>query len=1245
MTDWRFWVDRGGTFTDLVGLAPDGRLLVRKVLSEQPGRAGDPAVAAMADLLASEGSAGLASIGELRLGTTVATNALLEGAGDGVLLLTNTGLADLLRIGDQHRPDLFALQLLPPPFLAAAVEEVTGRVDADGGEVTPLQLDQGLEERLRQHQRQGLRSCAIALLHAWRYPEHERQLEAFVRGLGFTTVVSSHRVCPLPRLVPRGQTTLVEAAVARPLFAYLDQVRGALGGHARLRVMTSSGALQPPASLQAKDTILSGPAGGMVGAVAVARRAGLAERPLVGFDMGGTSTDVFCLPAGAADRAWERCPETEVAGLHLLAPRLPIHTVAAGGGSIIDRDGDRLTVGPRSAGAVPGPACYRRGGPLTVTDANLLLGRLQVQGFPAVFGAAGDQRPDPEVVQQRFAALAEVLGRSPEQLAEGALELAVETMAAAIEQVSLCRGHDIRGGVLVAYGGAAGQLACRVARSLGLSQVLLHPLAGVLSAYGMGQARQRQWRQIAVRQPLTPELLPGLERQWKAALAEAEQQLRAEGDGHGDGLEHRVALEIRDPQAEQGLMLTLPLGTDHGGDEGVDQDFGQGGGRCPALAELEQAFADLHHQRFGFVPERQQPLVVERLEVEVLAPPLLTSDVGERLDLPSDQSQAVQPPETAAMHCPDRGWCSVPLWNREQLQPNQVLEGPALILERTGCIVLDPGWQARCAEGGELVLTDQGQSNPSVSSMERSVSAAVDDAAEVDPVDLSLFHHRFMVIAEQMGERLRQTSRSVNIRERLDFSCAVFDSHGALVANAPHIPVHLGSMGEAVVDLLAQVRAGDLPPLANGDVVISNDPFHGGTHLPDITAMSPVFAGCERPQFFVACRGHHADVGGLTPGSMPPFSRRIDDEGLRLRHWSLVRKGQLDRAAWERRLALESPMPRSPEVLLADLQAQAAANRLGVSLLEALVEREGLTRVGNYMQHVQDHAAAAVEALLERMSDQRFAVELDNGAQLRLELRVDQVKRRAHLDFSGSSPQGDHNFHAPLAVTKAAVLYVMRCLVQEPIPLNAGCFRPLTLTVPVGSVLNPRAPAAVVAGNVETSQALCNLLFAAMGVMAAAQGTMNNLSFGTPRFQYYETIAGGSGAGDGFAGACGLQCHMTNSRLTDPEILEQRFPVRLERFACRRGSGGRGRWPGGDGLERQFRFLEPMTVGLLSGSRRVAPFGLAGGGAGCCGTNQLERVDGSVEELPGCVQLELQAGESLIISTPGGGGWGESGEE
>ena len=1230
MTHWRFWIDRGGTFTDVVAVSPRGGLLVRKVLSEQPGRSGDPAVQAIQALLREQGD-DQALIDELRLGTTVATNALLEGAGDDVLLLTNAGLADLLRIGDQHRPDLFALALTPPPCLASAVEEVQGRMGPDGQELEPLLLDDRLGARLREHHRQGLRSCAIALLHAWRHPCHEQRLEAFVRAHGFTTVVSSHRVCPLPRLVPRGQTTLVEAAVARPLFTYLDQVRRDLGDRSRLRVMTSSGALESCDRLQAKDTILSGPAGGMIGAVAVARQAGFERQPLVGFDMGGTSTDVFCVPAGASDREWERSADTRIAGLQLLAPRLPIHTVAAGGGSIIGCDGDRLTVGPRSAGADPGPACYGRGGPLTITDANLLLGRLQVQGFPAVFGISGKERPDPSVVQRQFAGLVERLGPGAEQLAEGALDLAVETMASAIEQVSLARGHDIRGGVLVAYGGAAGQLACRVARSLGLSQVLLHPLAGVLSAFGMGQARQRQWRQVAVRASLVQATLTALPAAVEQALIEAENQLRVDGDGCQGGLERRVTLELRDPESEQGLMLVMP-----GPLDGSRPQF-------PDLHGLERQFDRLHQQRFGFVPKRLNPLVVERFEVEVLAPPLLgRHDLGPEAGSIAPRD-VIEPPACTDLHCPGLGWCSVPLWHRHQLVVDQVIEGPAVVVEPTGCIVLDPGWCARCLNGGELLL-EQSVCNASTTELSQSSDARVvaPGQSAVDPVDLSLFHHRFMVIAERMGDRLRQTSRSVNIRERLDFSCALFDHAGRLVANAPHIPVHLGSMGDAVVDLLEQLRAGALPALASGDVVISNDPFHGGTHLPDITAITPVFAGGDQPHFFVASRGHHADVGGLTPGSMPPFSTHIEQEGLRLRHWPLVRDGQLDRAAWTERLGQEVLPPRSPDVLLADLQAQVAANRLGVRMLEDLVAREGLSRVSSYMEHVQVHAAAAVSSLLAGLESRQFVVSLDNGATLALDLQVDQRQGRAQLDFSASSPQGSHNFHAPLAVTKAAVLYAMRCLVDEPIPLNAGCFRPLQLTVPCGSLLNPQAPAAVVAGNVETSQALCNLLFAALGVMAAAQGTMNNLSFGNSRYQYYETIAGGSGAGRGFAGVSGLQCHMTNSRLTDPEILEQRYPVQLLRFGRRKGSGGAGRWRGGDGLERCFRFLEPMTVGLLSGSRRVAPFGLAGGGDGECGFNQLERADGTVEPLPGCIQLEVEPGDCLTIATPGGGGWGSA---
>lgn len=1221
MTRWQFSIDRGGTFTDVVARRPDGGLIVRKVLSVQPGLEGDPAVDAIQALMATEGLGSPSGIEELRLGTTVATNALLEGKGEPVLLLTNKGLADLLRIGDQHRRDLFALEIPPSPSLIAAVEGVSGRLDAAGRELEPLVIDAALISRLQAHRAAGLRSCAIALMHAWRTPAHERALAEAVLAAGFETVIGSHQVSPLPRLVPRGQTTLVEAAVRPVLQTYLNQVQAALQGRPRLRVMTSSGGLQAPTSLLAKDTILSGPAGGMVGAVAAAQQAGVGHLPLVGVDMGGTSTDVFCLPAGAADRDWDRSPETEIAGLLLTASRLPIHTVAAGGGSIIHDDGGRVLVGPRSAGADPGPACYGRGGPLTITDAHLLLGRLQAQAFPALFGPNRDAHPNLAITQNKFAVLAESLQRTPEVLAEGALDLAVEAMAAAIRQVSLFRGHDIRGGVLVAYGGAAGQLACRVATALGLRQVLLHPLAGVLSAYGIGQARPRQLRQSAVRERLDGACLTRLPALVAEQLALAHAALKQVCGRSVVVGEQRVHLELRDGAAEQGLLIAL---------EPPPQQ--------PSLENLRAAFAQAHQQRFGYAPAPDTRLVVERIDVEVLAAAELSAQGQDECLGPAGTLASV--PDAAMVHWPQRGWCAVPVVQRLQLSVNQRLEGPALILDPTAGTVLEPGWSARRLPNGSLSLEMDG-ALPGGAAMPAAASREPCPPQSPDPVDLSLFHHRFMQIAERMGERLRQTSRSVNIRERLDFSCALFDGEGALVANAPHIPVHLGSMGDAVADLLLQVRRGDRPALRDGDTIISNDPFHGGTHLPDITAITPVFSDwLDAPFAFVACRGHHADVGGLTPGSMPPFSRRISEEGLLVRNWWLVQQGVLNQDGWAE-LVRQQPFPlRAPDLLWADLQAQVAANHLGLQLFQTLLQVEGRARVGRYLQHVQDHAASTVRRLIDRLQERHCEVQLDNGAWLRLALRVQRHRREAVLDFSGSSLQGDHNFHAPLAVTKAAVLYVLRCLVEEPIPLNAGCFQPLTLVVPEGCLLNPRPPAAVVAGNVETSQALCNLLFAAVGAMAAAQGTMNNLTFGDGRRQYYETIAGGGGAGPGFPGSCGVQTHMTNSRLTDPEILEQRFPVRLERFGFRPGSGGAGRWPGGDGLVREFRFLEPMTAALLSGSRLVAPFGLEGGEDGAPGAARLTRATGSCEPLQGCAQLEVQPGDRLLIATPGGGGWG-----
>jgi len=1214
---WCFWIDRGGTFTDLIGRDPGGQLHVRKVLSGQSG-AGDPAVSAMEAVLASASPpVDLGDVDDVRLGTTVATNALLEGAGAPLLLLTNAGLRDQLWIGDQHRDDLFALEQPQRPFLAQTVLELTGRLDARGEEVEPLVLDQPLRRRLEELRRSGLDVAVVALLHAQRNQDHEQRCAALLRELGFRTVVCSHQVSVMPRLVPRGQTALVEGAVHPVLDGYLQQVQGALGAATPLRVMTSSGALQAPDRLQAKDTILSGPAAGMVGAIAAARMAGFDGVPVLGFDMGGTSTDVFCVACADAQALRQVKEQTEIAGLQLLAPRLPIETVAAGGGSVLELQGGRLRVGPRSAGAQPGPACYRAGGPLTITDANLLLGRLQVDRFPAVFGPSGDLPPDGEVVRHRFAELAAVLGQTPERVASGALQLAVETMAAAIRRVSLHRGEDIRGGVLVAYGGAGGQHACRLADELGLNTVLLHPMAGVLSAFGMGQARQRCRRQVHLGAALSPELLADLPDQVERLMAEAKQMLYRQGDGadaDAGAPEVWVSLALRYPSAEQTMVLPWSV------EQGVDA--------------VISAFQASHQQRYGYCIDADQALIVEQLNVEVTAPQQFDATTAATTTAAAEKAEPtpeVQPSPQVSMHLESSGWMQVPLLNRSALRLNQRLAGPALIAEATGCTVLEPGWQARVAEGGTLLLE---RSHPADGSLERA------QAGEHDPVQAELFRHRFMAIAEQMGEQLRQSSRSVNIRERLDFSCALFDATGALVANAPHIPVHLGSMGDSVRDLLAQVASGDVAPLQPGDTLLSNDPFHGGTHLPDITAISPVFCNGDQPSFFVASRGHHADVGGIAPGSMPSFSRTITDEGLLLRNQLFVRQGRVLAADLKALWSGMATPPRNPPELLADLQAQVAANQAGIVALQSLVEREGLTLVQRQMTLLQQDAARSVQRLLLRLMDARHQLALDDGSCLVVQVSLDPKRQRLRLDFSGTSPQRPGNFNAPLAVTRAAVLYVIRCLLDSDIPLNEGCFAPLDLVVPEGCLLNPRPPAAVVAGNVEVSQALCNLLFAAFGAQAAGQGTMNNLSFGNGRCQYYETVAGGGGAGDGFAGSVGLQSHMTNSRLTDPEVLEGRYPVRLESFAVRSGSGGQGRWPGGDGLERTIRFLEPISVSLISGSRQVAPFGLKGGASGACGENLRLDREGVAHPLPGAVQLELQAGEAIRMLTPGGGGMG-----
>ena len=1289
MAGWRFWIDRGGTFTDVVGLSPAGALVVRKVLSVQPDCPGDPAVRAIGAVLGLPPGGALPAglVQEVRLGTTVATNALLERHGAGVVLLINRGFADLLSIGDQHRPDIFALAIERPQPLRLRVLEVDGRLAADGSELEPLWLHEGLAQQLLAAQADGYTSCAVALMHSTRNPCQELQLGAWLEPLGFEAVVLSHQFSSQPRLVPRGQTAVIEAAIAPVLGRYLRQVQKALGQATRLRVMRSSGALAAPEVLLAKDTILSGPAGGMVGAVAVGRRAleaaGLPPQPIVGFDMGGTSTDVFHFDDRRGDLAWERCPATEIVGLQLQAPMLPIHTVAAGGGSILHFDGLRLRVGPESAGADPGPAAYRRGGPLTITDANLLLGRLPIAALPALFGATADQPADGEAVERGFAGLATAMaavapGITPERVAEGALQIAIETMAGALRRISIQRGHDLREALLVSYGGAGGQHACRLAEVLGLSRVLLHPLAGVLSAYGLGMAEQSLLLECSPRLPLEPASLPVLRQHCAALVRQGVDGLRQAGDLGDASPQIQVRLELRAPGSERGLEVSW-LAQDSAPDAAPDA-----AADAAVLAALQEAYAASHQQRYGYCPVGED-WIVERLLVDVTSPgqdlPACGTESGWAVggDGAATGDGASAAASTRLWLGEQVGWQRVPLWHRDRLCPQQQLQGPALVVDHTTTTVLEPGWQALVLADGPLLLERQSLAHPvcaespgggAVASVvaqpvsqpvshlvSRSVSRSVarpaeppDPSATPDPTVLELYNHRFSAIAEQMGGRLQHSARSVNIRERLDFSCALFDAAGLLVANAPHIPVHLGSMGDSVVSLLGAIARGDRPPLAPGDVVLSNNPYNGGTHLPDITAITPVFApgsgpGPQVPTFFVASRGHHADVGGMTPGSMPAFSRTIADEGLLLDNVPFFTNGRFDEALWRQRLAAGCHPVRNPDQLLADLQAQVAANRLGVEGLDRLVDRHGLQEVQAYMAHVQAHGAAAVSRTMARLRSGQARVELDHGAHIQVAVHIDAQAGRARVDFSDTSPQHSGNLNAPLAVTKAVVLYVFRCLVGEAIPLNAGCFEPIELIVPEGTLLHPRSPAAVVAGNVEISQAATNALFAALGIQAAAQGTMNNLSFGNAQLQYYETICGGTGAGlhpggVGYAGASAVQSHMTNSRLTDPEILESRFPVRVERFAIRDGSGGAGRYRGGDGVVRQLRFLAPMDVAMISGSRCIPPAGLAGGEAGACGRNTWIGADGSSRELNGCFELMLQPGEALRIETPGGGGYG-----
>jgi 5-oxoprolinase (ATP-hydrolysing) len=1196
---WQFWVDRGGTFTDIVARRPDGQLESHKLLSENPEHYADAAVQGIRDLL------GLApgtpipddTIDAVKMGTTVATNALLERKGDRTALLITEGFGDLLRIGYQNRPRIFDLHIKLPELLYEVALEIPERVDAAGEVLKPL--DEGATHAaLQSAYDSGIRSVAIAFMHGYKAPGHEARAAEIARNLGFTQVSTSHETSALMKLVGRGDTTVVDAYLSPILRRYVGQVRDALDAGTddskRLLFMQSSGGLTDASLFQGKDAILSGPAGGVVGMVKTGAQAG--HDRLIGFDMGGTSTDV-CHYAGT----FERSLETEVAGVRMRAPMMNIHTVAAGGGSILHFRNGRFQVGPDSAGADPGPASYRRGGPLTVTDCNVLLGKLHPDHFPHVFGAQADQPLDLDTVRRQFDALADRIAeetgeaRKPaEDVAEGFLTVAVENMARAIKKISVERGYDVTAYTLNCFGGAGGQHACLVADALGMSKVFLHPFAGVLSAYGMGLAEVRALRQSQFNQPLSDDSC-------------------TEARALADDLVEQAVREVTDQGAERADVtpVTRAMLRYAGSHQTMEVAMGTPGA-------MRAAFEDAHRQMYGFA-DPARDVFFEALSIEAIGAAPTLPDISGTRDTSTPTPLATVPMSVG------QNRLDTPLYDRDTLNPGQSIDGPAIIREKTGTVIVEPDWRATVDTHRNLVL-------------ERAVPRkGLDVGSAVDPIMLEVFNNLFMSIAEQMGATLANTAYSVNIKERLDFSCALFDPTGGLVANAPHVPVHLGSMGESVRTVIRENGA----TMKAGDVFMLNAPFNGGTHLPDVTVITPVFddAGDE-VLFYVGARGHHADIGGRTPGSAPPDSTHIDEEGVLIDNFKLVDQGHF-REAETRALLASGPYPcRNIDENMADLSAQIAANETGAREVRSMVAQFGIDVVQAYMRHVQDNAEESVRRVLGALTDGHNVYHLDSGARIEVRITVDREAREALIDFTGTSPQDKGNYNAPLSICRAVVLYVFRTLVGSDIPLNEGCLRPLRLNIPEGTFINPKYPAAVIAGNTEVSQSIADALYGALGVIAGSQGTMNNHIWGNDRFQNYETICGGTGAGPDFDGTDAVHSHMTNTRMTDPEVLEWRFPIRIDEFSIRRGSGGTGRHRGGDGIRRRLRFLEAMTTTVLTSHRKIPPQGLDGGGNGALGRNAIQRADGTVQELAGNDMAEVAAGDVFIMETPGGGGFG-----
>ena len=1195
---WQFWIDRGGTFTDIVAKKPDGKIIIDKLLSENSDAYKDAAVAGIRRILdlKNEDKIPTDIISSVKMGTTVATNALLERKGDRTLLLITKGFGDLLRIGYQNRPLLFDLSIKLPELLYERVVEVSERLNEKGEVVTELNEEE-VRNSLIKAKSDGINSVAIAFMHSYINPDHENKIEQIAKEENFNQISVSHKVSPLIKLVGRGDTTVVDAYLSPILRRYVNQVSEELQDtkSTQLMFMQSNGGLTDANLFQGKDALLSGPAGGVVSMTQTGKQAGFNK--LIGFDMGGTSTDV-CHFAGEFERSFE----TELAGVRIRAPMMQINTVAAGGGSILSYKDGRFQVGPESAGAIPGPASYGRGGPLTVTDCNVLLGKLNPDFFPKVFGKTGDQPLNFEIVKKKFSDLSDIISKEKNEpmmdifkMAEGFLKIAVENMANAIKKISIQKGYDVTNYMLNCFGGAGGQHACNVADSLGISNVMIHPYAGVLSAYGMGLAEIRSIREGHFEKNITNIL---------------------DADNLIEILSSQAKKDLNNQDISDASIILLKNAFLHykGSHQNLEIKF-------DTPENMRKSFEQEHKKRFGFFVEDRE-IFIEMLTVEAVGKKTESYDFLN----PNTSTTKANPIAFKKMYV-NGSEINTPIYKRDELIIGQNILGPAIIVEATGTNIIDDGWSGTLDKHYNLIL-----SRAEEKKLQKGIGTSV------DVVMLEVFNNLFMNIAEQMGATLANTAYSVNIKERLDFSCALFNNEGSLVANAPHVPVHLGSMSEAIKTVVRLNKDNIYPD----DVFVLNAPFNGGTHLPDVTVITPVFdKNAKEIIFFVASRGHHADIGGKTPGSGPPDSKHIEEEGVLIDNFKLFDKG-IFREQEMRKILSSGKYPcRNIEHNMADLAAQVAANKTGIHEINSMIDQFGIETVHAYMNHVQDNAEESIRNAIVNLKQGEYEYELDNGEFIRVNVKIDKKNREAIIDFTGTAPKNPFNYNAPMAVCYAVILYVFRTLVGNNIPLNEGCFKPIKIIIPNNSMINAKYPSAVIAGNTEVSQLTCNALFGALGVIAGSQATMNNFIWGNDTIQNYETICGGTGAGPNFHGTSAIQTHMTNTRSTDPEVLETRFPVRLEEFSIRKNSGGKGKFNGGDGVTRKLRFLEPMTVTTLCSHRRVKPFGLNGGSPGDCGKEWLERTDGSILNLNGNDSCEVEPNDLFVMETPGGGGFGE----